>query len=139
MAGQKGRSGPPRNMNASKYGWRALWRRAMVRPEDAWVRRPMNEYVAGLLGDKPGASAAEASAIEIAATSKGCALLILNALKEHGVTQVVNGMLELSPAAKELKGFLSIELQALRTIGMERRARPVNTLAELLSQEKRTP
>jgi hypothetical protein len=106
----------------------------MIRGEDAWVRQPIERYVAALVRDKPNCTAGEQSVVEIAATAKGCCLLILHELKQHGFTQKTTAGLELTPAAKDLKGFLSIELQALRVIGLERRARTVGgTLAELLA------
>jgi hypothetical protein len=123
-------------VNAAKYGWRVLWRRAMIRDEDAWVRRPMTEYVSALVRDKPNASAAEQSCIEVAATAKGCVLLILNELKQHGFTHQKDGLVQLAPAGKDLRGFLSIELQALRTIGMERRAKPVTSLVDYTQAKK---
>lgn len=137
MGGRKGKSGPPRNTNAAKYGWRVLWRRALLREQDRWVQRPIEQYIGALLTDKPCATAGEHSCVEIAATAKGCCLLILNELKQSGFTYRPNGTVELTPAARELSRFLTIELNALRTIGLERRPKPVGgTLAELLEENR---
>ena len=129
MAGQKGRSGPPRNTNASKYGWRTLVRRGFVREADAWVRRPMELYTRALLADKPDATAGQQHAIEVAATAKGCSLLILHELKRAGFTYTKDGVLALTPAARELSRFLSVELQALKLLGLQRQAKQLGDLA----------
>jgi hypothetical protein len=72
----------------------------------------------------------------VAATAKGCTLLILNELKKSGFTCMIDGALELTPAARELPRFLGVELSALKLLGLERRAKPIDTLAEVLSQQE---
>lgn len=57
MAGRKGKSGPPKNTNAAKYGWRTLWRGARLREADAWVKRPVGMYIQSLAADKPNITA----------------------------------------------------------------------------------
>lgn len=132
MAGLKGRSGPPNNSNATRYAWRLLWRRALLRPADQWVCRPLALYTEALVADKPQPTAAEQNVIEIAATAKGCSLLILNELKQKGFTCLIDGVLELTPAARELSRFLSVELSALKVLGLERRIKPPISLGALL-------
>ena len=132
MAGVRGKSGPPKNTNAAKYGWRVLLRRALIRETDTWVRRPMELYASSLLSDKPEATAGQQHAIEIAATAKGCTLLIMHELKKSGFTCMIDGALELTPAARELPRFLGVELSALKLLGLERQAKSVGTLPEYL-------
>jgi len=110
----------------------------MIREQDRWVQRPVEQYIAGLVGDKPGASAAEQNTIEIAAIAKGCGLLILHELKRHGLTTKIDGQLELTPVGDELRKFLELELKALKVLGLERRSKLIggNTLAEALSQHE---
>ena len=95
-----------------------------------WVRRPLALYTAGLLEDKPHPTAGERNVIALAATAQGCTLLIMNELKQKGFTYMSHGQLELVPAARELSRFLSVELSALRVLGLERRLRPVLTLTD---------
>jgi hypothetical protein len=133
VAGLKGRSGPPNNTNATRYSWRLLWRRALLRSEDQWVCRPLALYTEALIDDKPHPTAGEQNVIEIAATAKGCGLLILNELKQKGFTCTIDGVLELTPAARELSRFLSVELSALKVLGLERRLRPAISLNEYLN------
>jgi len=139
LAGKPKRSGPPGNTNASKYGWRVLVRRALIRPKDAWVNRPVDCYVDALREDKPECTGAEAHAIEVAGTAKACSLLILNELQKSGFTCTIDGVVELTPAARELPRFLSVELSALKLLGMERRLRPAITLHDYLNGKAPAP
>ena len=101
------------------------------------MNRPVDYYIEALRADKPECTAGEQHAIEVAGTAKACSLLILNELKQSGFTCMIDGVLELTPAARELSRFLSVELSALKLLGLERRARPVGgTLAELLAAPK---
>lgn len=137
MAGQKGRSGPPKNTNAAKHGWRTLWRRAALREADVWVRRPVELYIKALTADKPNLTAGEQAVLEVAATSKGCSLLILEELKRSGFTYQKNGAVELTPAARELPRFLSVELSALKMLGLERQSKQIGDLALAISHDIR--
>jgi len=133
MAGKKGRSGPPNNTNATKYASRLLWGRGILRAQNQWVRRPLALYTAGLLEDKPQPTAGERNVIALAATAQGCTLLIMNELKTKGFTYMSHGVLELVPAARELSRFLSVELSALKVLGLERRLKPALTLQQYLN------
>ncbi len=142
MAGRKGKSGPPRNTNASKYGWRVLARRGFVRPQDAWVIRPMEQTHARLLGDKPDASAHEEEVIEIITRMKGCALLCWEAVHRDGLLQKVDGEIKVHAVSEELRKYVKLELDALRLLPAGRRAKLIGnsgTLAELLSQRETKP
>lgn len=139
MAGIKGKSGPPKNTNASRYGWRVLLRRALIRETDTWVRRPMESYASSLLSDKPEATAGEQHVIEVATVAKACTLLILHELKQSGFTCKIGGVLELTPAARELSRFLTVELSALKLLELERRTRAPITLNEYLNGSKTSP
>ncbi len=137
MAGRKGRSGPPKNTNAARYGWRTLWRGTQLREADAWVKRPVGMYIQGLMADKPNITAAEQAVLEVAGTAKGCSLLILEELKKLGFTHQKNGTVELTPAARELPRFLTTELTALRMLGLERQSKQTGDLALLISRDIR--
>ena len=134
MSGVRGRSGPPKNTNASKYGWRVLARRGFVRPQDAWVVRPMEQTSARLLNDKPDASAHEAEVIEIITRMKGCALLCWEAVHRDGLLKVAKGQVQVHAVSEELRRYVKLELDALRLLPPARRARPVQSLQEYLAE-----
>ena len=134
--GQPGRSGPPGNLNASRYPWRSFWRRRALKASDRWVLPVLESYSAGLASDKPGLSEAEARLIEIGQTARGATMLILAEAARSGFVIKVNGRPDLSPAAKELGKFLSIERACLQTLGMERRAKPTMTFQQYLETKK---
>lgn len=134
MAGIKGKSGPPGNLNNCRRPWSAFWRRRALRPEDKWILPTLEGYASGLASDKPGLSEAEARLIEIAQISRGASMLILAEAARSGFIQKENGSWNLAPGSKELAKFLSIERASLQTLGLERRTKPVGgTLAELLA------
>jgi len=130
MSGRPGKSGPPKNTNASKYGWRVLARRGFVRPQDAWVIRPMEQTSKRLLGDKPDASAHEEEVIEIITRMKGCALLCWEAVHGDGLLKRVNGEVQVHAVSEELRKFVRLELDALRLLPPERRAKLVQDVAK---------
>jgi len=138
MAGRKGKSGPPKNTNAARYGWRVLARRGFVRPQDGWVIRPMEQTSARLLGDKPDATAHEEEVVEIIARMKGCALLCWEVIHSDGLLQKAEGEIKVHPVSEELRKYVKLELDALRLLPPGRRAKLVggNTLAELLASKE---
>jgi hypothetical protein len=134
--GQPGRSGPPGNLNASRHPWRSFWKRRALRASDRWILPTLEQYSAGLSSDKPNLSEAEARVIEIAQTARGATMLILAEAARSGF--IVNGEhgWDLAPGAKELAKFLSVERNCLRTLGLERRAKPLPALADYLDSKK---
>lgn len=137
MAGKVGRSGPVGNLNAARHPWRSFWRRRALRAADKWVLPVIEQYASGLAADKPGLTEAEARLIEIGQISRGATMLILAEAARSGFIVKENGSWDLSPGAKELGKFLSIERASLQTLGLGRRAKPVGgTLAELLAAKE---
>lgn len=133
MAGVKGRSGPPGHLHNSRHPWRSFWKRRALRAEDKWILPTLESYASGLASDKPGLTEAEARLIEIGQISRGASMLILAEAARSGFIVKENGSWDLSPGAKELAKFLSIERASLQTLGLGRRAKPAGgTLAELL-------
>ena len=133
MAGVKGKSGPPRNSNAVKYGWKLLWSRGIVRPQDAWVKKPIADTMLAFASDLPDLTARERETIETIATAKGCELLISHALQECGLVQVVGGRIQVAEASEDLVRFMKLKLDALRLLPPGRRAKTVLTLSQYLS------
>ena len=134
MAGKRGRSGPPGNLNGAHHPWRSFWRRRALRPADKWIVPVLESYRAGFESDKPDLTEGECRTLEIAITARGAQMLILAEAARSGFTHPVNKTWDLAPGVKELAKFQTVELQALRAIGLERRARPVPTLAQYLEQ-----
>ena len=132
MAGKPGRSGPPANLNATKHPWRVFWRRRVVRETDRWVPALLDDYAAGLASDKPDMTESEQRLVEIALTARGCTALILAECQRSGFIRTVNGSWDLAPGARELVKFLTAERSALQAVGLERRAKPVQSLSDYL-------
>lgn len=133
MGGQKGRSGPMGNLNASRHPWRAFWKRRALKPADRWIAVEAMRYLEGLLRDRPDPTEAERRAIELASEAKACRMLIWAALRTQGFTEPHKDGLRLVPAADALPKFIGAELGALKLLGLERRAKQVQTLDEYLS------
>lgn len=136
MAGKTGKSGPPGNLNSSRYPWRTFWRRRALKAEHKWVIPVLEAYEDELVADKGGAdsiTAGERRMAEIARTARGCSMLILAEAAKRGFIQNVDGTWDLAPGAKELSKFLNAERQALDSLGLERRVK-VKTLEELLAE-----
>lgn len=133
MAGVKGKSGPPGNLHGARHFWRSFWKRRALRPVDQWVATELDRYSAGLLSDRPDPSEGERRAIELAAEAKACRLLIWRAIQQAGFTQTGERGLCLIPAAEALPKFIGAELGALKLLGLERRAKPVQSLDDYLS------
>ena len=109
MAGTKGKSGPPGNLNNSRHPWRSFWRRRALKSEDKWILPVIEQYASGLAADKPGLTEAEARLIEIGQISRGATMLILAECARSGFVVKEDGTWNLSPGAKELVRFLSVE------------------------------
>ena len=79
----------------------------------------MADYVPALLADKGGeenVSTAELRVMELAATARACWCLAMAAGDLDAVAR-----------------FIAAEVQALRSIGLERRAKPVPSLREVMA------
>ena len=137
MAGRKGRSGPPKNLNAAKHGLTAWLKRRALPRQKQHVSKLVQEYRTGLLVCKGGAGIAsevEVAVIDNAARAFGACLLILEEAATRGLVCQVNGTWDLTPGLSRLAAFLGAERQALATLGLGRRARDVTDLDALLAQ-----
>lgn len=137
MGGIARRSGPVGNLNASRYPWRAFWRRRAVRAEHRWLPPLVEAYVGGLESDKGGASEVsegERRMMQVAATAHGCALLVLDHAARLGFVRVEEGgRWDLQPGMKELGKFLSIEQAALKGLDLRRRPKAAPSLADYIA------
>ncbi len=138
MAGKKGRSGPPGNMNGVRNPWKPFWRRRVLRPEDRWLAPVLDDYLDELIADKGGAdsiTSGERRMAEIAQTARGAQMLILKEGKARGIIRIVDGTWDLSPGFKDLARFQGIELNALKAGKFDvRRAKDVTPLPEYVRE-----
>lgn len=133
MGGKPGRSGPPLNTNAVRHPWRSFWKRLALKSEHKSVGLALVKYENALLRDKPDATEGERRTIELACEAKAARLLIWEALEGEGFTRRGIDGLALMPAAEALPKFIGAELGALKLLGLERRARPVQSLTDYLN------
>jgi hypothetical protein len=136
MSGVKGKSGPPRNLNNARHPWRSFWRRRALKAEDRWILPTLEGYASGLAADRPGLSAAEARLIEIGQIARGASMLILAEAARSGFIVKEEGSWNLAPGARELAKFLAIERASLQTLGLDRRAKPIQDLAKQIQAER---
>jgi hypothetical protein len=78
-------------------------------------------YAGSLASEKADLTQAEQRTIEVAQISRGCSMLILAECASAGlICQTTEGW-NLSPGARELGKFLTVELKALAMLGLDRR------------------
>lgn len=119
----KGRHGP------HPAPWTALWRRRGLPPEFRHVARLVAARGGALLDDHPDPSAARVAIIEDAAVAYGCCQLLFDALRRAPEGPTSERGLKLLDA---LRGFMTVEMRALDALGLERRAKPVPSVAEFV-------
>lgn len=137
MAGKKGKSGPPGNLNSAKHGLTAwLSRRALPRQKQH-IGKLIESYRTGLTACKGGAQGVtevEAALIENAARAYGACLLIFEEGAQKGLVREVDGTWDLTPGFSRLIGFLGAERGALLGLGVGRRQKDVKDLHALLTE-----
>jgi hypothetical protein len=132
MSGRKNRSGPPGHLRGARHPWKLFWKRKVIKPEHRWIVPFLEAYVHDLRADKPELTAGEARVLELAQISRGVILLILAECAQSGLLRQVKGAWELQPAAQSLSRFCTAELKALKLLGLQRHAKPITRLTELL-------
>jgi len=145
MAGKKGRSGPPGNLNNVRRPWDVFWNRRALRSSDRWLLPLLEDYADGLtqhLGGDGNISEVERRLVELGRMARGCALLILHDAARYGrVRTVTEGGCQswaLAPGYAELPRFLSLERQVLNTLGLEKRLPKEIDLRGYLAQRTET-
>lgn len=130
------------NLNrVSRSPWNTFWRRRALRPEDQFALRMAAPLANALLSDKGGeqATAGERALIENATIARVCALLCLARMGQTG--PFVKGAKgeTASPGLEALPKFLAAERQSLQALGLERRARDLPRLADVLNVKATEP
>jgi hypothetical protein len=136
MAGKKGRSGPPGNLNNVHNPWRSFWARKALRQEDKWILPALRRYIDEAIEDAGGddISSGKKRTLEIAQIARGCSMLILKEVKEKGFTITTPDGWDMHPGLKELSRFLTLELTARRNVGLERIKRQPKSLNDILTE-----
>lgn len=135
VAGKKGRSGPPGNMNAARHGWSVYLKRRALPKSAQWAAIEALKYRDGLLRERPDPTEAERRTIELAVEAKVVRLLIWRAIREQGLTRQGEDGLRLVPAAEALPRFIGVELGALKMLGLERRPKDIGDLAAIIQED----
>jgi len=107
------------NLNRALHPYRTYWRRRALKPEDKWALALIADYIPQLVSDKGGTecvTAAEMRLIELASAARLCWLIALAHQRDA-----------------ECAKFMSIENRVLARLGLERRSRPVPSLASILA------
>lgn len=110
------------NLNATRYPWRVYWRKRALRLEDRWVLALVGDCGDDLISDKggeAGITAGERRLVELATAARVAWLLAMASPGEG--------------AREEAPRFMATELRALQALGLERRAAPAPSLAEVLA------
>jgi hypothetical protein len=136
MAGKKGRSGPPGNLNSAQHPWRSFWARRALRQEDKWILPFLRHYIDEAIEDAGGddISSGKRRTLEVAQLARGCAMLVLKEVKEKGFTITTPDGWAMHPGLKELSRFLALELKARRNVGLERIRQQPKSLNDILSE-----
>ena len=137
MPERKRRGAQPGNCNAVKSSARLLWKRNFIRVRDSWVGRPIQQTVAGLFSDLAEPTQREKEIVETIARAKGCMLLVEREAKKHGLIERNRWSADHNdPVGAELRQWMKLELDGLRLLPLERRARTLD-LAQEIAQSQR--
>ncbi len=137
MAGKPGRSGPPGNLNNATSVLPALRRLRQGKPLPAPLQRVTaiaDKEAEMLVADKGGQAnltGGEILMVNVWRTARQATLLILCEMASRGVIIQRDGTWDLQPGAQRLARFLQEERATLLALGLERRTRDVDTLAEI--------
>lgn len=137
MAGKKGKSGPPGNLNSARHGLSTWLARRALPNHKQHVGKLIEDYRTGLTtckGGAQGVTEVEAALIENAARAYGACLLIFEEGAQKGLVRELDGTWDLTPGFSRLIGFLGAERAALLGLGLGRRQKAVNDLHSLLSE-----
>ena len=143
MAGKKGRSGPPGNMNNVQNPWRSFWARKALRQQDKWILPALRHYLDEAIEDAGGndISSGKKRTLEIAQMARGCAMLILKEVGDKGFVITTPDGWDMHPGLKELSRFLALELKARQNVGLERIKQAPLSVADIMAryQDDDTP
>jgi hypothetical protein len=116
--------------------WRSFWARKALRQQDKWILPFLHSYIDEAIDDAGGndITSGKRRTLEIAQLARGCAMLILKEVKQHGFIITTPDGWDMHPGLKELSRFLTLELAARRNVGLERIKAPPKSLNDILSE-----
>jgi len=140
--GQKGRSGPPGNLNAARSILPVIRRlqKGKPLPENlARVAAISDREAEQLIADKGGLenmTGGEQAMLQVWKTARQTTLLILHELVERGAVVEKDGCWDLAPGVQRLAGFLGQERAALLALGLDSRGKNITDIvAEIAKAE----
>ena len=137
MAGVKGRSGPPGNLNAARNGFQTWRRRRALPVEKGHVTKLVDAEEQDLVshvGGERSMTAVERAIIHDNGMALGLILLALEEARVRGCIVLTPTGWDLQPGLQRIKGLLDTRRQNLQVLGVKRRAKLVTDLDALLAQ-----
>lgn len=131
--------------NLSRVGkspWNTWMRRRALRQEDQWAARMAQQMADGLISDKGGPAAitaGERALVENATLARVAVLLCMSRIASDGAWKMGPKGETASPGMESLVKYLSAERQSLQALGLERRARDLPRLADVLNVKATEP
>jgi hypothetical protein len=115
-----------------------LWKRNFIRVRDSWISKPIQHVVNGLFSDLAEPTAREKEIVEVVGRAKGCLLLVEREARKRGLfSETSDGRLIVDPIGAELRAWMKLELDSLKLLPAERRARTLDLATEIaLSQQR---
>lgn len=136
MAGRKGRSGPPGNLNAARNGFQTWRRRRALPVEKGHVTKLVDAEEQDLVshvGGERSMTAVERAIIHDNGMALGLILLALEEARARGCIVLTPTGWDLQPGLQRIKGLLDTRRQNLQVLGVKRREKDVS-LSALLAQ-----
>jgi len=144
VAGVKGRSGPPGNLNAVKNGYQS-WRRRRALPADrSHVNALVDAEELDLMRDKGGAEAISApkrALIRDTGIAGGLIILALEEARKHGciVVDPKTKAWDLAPGLQRIKALLDTRRANLIALGLEREDKDVTPTLDAIRRQYESP
>ncbi len=143
MAGRKGKSGPPGNLNAGRNIRTAIRRLQEGRPLPTYLARVValaDQEAEELISDRGGwdrLSGVERLIIDNWKSARQVELLIWHELIEAGAVSLrEDGTWDLQPGVQRLAAFLGVQHRCLATLGLERKQKNVLDLQSYLKEKE---
>ncbi len=108
----------PGNLNAVTTVWRSFWKKRALPDSHKWALKISENYHKAMAKDYPTPDARQARLIEIAATSRTLAGLLVDEARQQGLVRTnKDGALESQPVVDTMSKFLGQEMRALNSLG----------------------
>jgi len=133
MSGRKGRSGPPKNCNATRHPYRTYLKRQVVPKQYHTILRLGEDCERKIRSDLPEMSGKEELLTEGIKILWTCGLLGLAEAKEKGfITTKADGAWDFQDGMKSAGSFIDKAIKGLVALGLERRVKSLPSLSDYL-------